>query len=654
MIYRKLTNLEISQLIANRCRTLNWDSIEVKDEFNADFFYSVCFEGEVKIGSMSAEKAFDKKIGIYESTIENSIVEDNVFINKVGRISNYIIRSNSYIELCGSIISSANATFGNGETARVVNEAGGRDVLLYDQLTASNAWLQSFVKEKKLFQENLKSSILNQIKINIPEKGIIGHWSQIIHATAIKNVKIGDHSSIDGALLIKNGTILSTKKAKTTVGFGVILENFILAPGSQVLNASIIKNCFIGQGCIIDKQFSAENSLFFANSQLFHGEACSVFGGPYTVSHHKSTLLIAMGCSFVNVGSGSNQSNHMYKLGPLHQGILERGCKLSSDSYLLWPAKIAPFTFIMGRHYSNPDISQFPFSYLIEDKGESYLVPGANFRSIGTLRDALKWTERDMREDSKNDLIHFDLVSPSIIYKALEGIKILKELDSRPKPENNTFLLGNVRIKKTSIKRGIDIYEEMIKIYCGDIIKELIHKKDFTEHFSQIISNKKDRTAFDKNGWLDMAGQLLSTHQFNHLVQFIESNPLVDNYLIDEMLQSFFKQKNEAEITWLITNSQHICGLDLTIDYKTNFTTLINSWESAKLRFYDMLLKDAQKEFNTLSSTSYGLSEELNAPQAEFIAVRGELNANSFYQLINQKVVELKTESSNLKQLINS
>ena len=62
----------------------------------------------------------------------------------------------------------------------------------------------------------------------------------------------------------------------------------------------------------MDKHYSAEHSVFFANSQGFNGEACSIFAGPYTVTHHKSTLLIAGMFSFMNAGSGSNQSNHMY------------------------------------------------------------------------------------------------------------------------------------------------------------------------------------------------------------------------------------------------------------------------------------------------------------------------------------------------------
>ena len=90
--------------------------------------------------------------------------------------------------------------------------------------------------------------------------------------------------------------------------------------------------------------------------------------------------------SFMNAGSGSNQSNHMYKLGPIHQGTLERGAKTSSDSYILWPARIGAFSLVMGRHVNHPDTSDLPFSYLIEEQNTTYLIPGVNLRSVGTIR----------------------------------------------------------------------------------------------------------------------------------------------------------------------------------------------------------------------------------------------------------------------------
>ncbi len=210
---------------------------------------------------------------------------------------------------------------------------------------------------------------------------------------------------------------------------GVIAKKFIVLSGSRVDGGAILDKSFVGQGVKMGKQFSAENSVFFANCEAFHGEACSLFAGPYTVTHHKSTLMIASLVSFFNAGSGTNQSNHMYKLGPLHQGILERGSKTGSFAYLLLPVHIGAFTVVMGKHYANFDSSDFPFSYISEEKGKSELTPAMNLFTVGTRRDIDKWPARDRRNDpDKLDLIHFDLFNPYIVGKIINGINILNEL----------------------------------------------------------------------------------------------------------------------------------------------------------------------------------------------------------------------------------
>ena len=165
--------------------------------------------------------------------------------------------------------------------------------------------------------------------------GKIGKKAVMMNCSHIRNVMIGPSAVVDGADRLNEGSVNSCPEDPVFIGPGVIMDHFIVCSGSNITDSAIIDKCFIGQGCVLGKQYSAENSLFFANCGGFHGEACSIFAGPYTVTHHKSTLLIAGIFSFMNAGSGSNQSNHMYKLGPIHQGIVERGSKTTSDSYLL-------------------------------------------------------------------------------------------------------------------------------------------------------------------------------------------------------------------------------------------------------------------------------------------------------------------------------
>ena len=66
----------------------------------------------------------------------------------------------------------------------------------------------------------------------------------------------------------------------------------------MVDGGALLAKTYVGQGCRVGRQFSAENCLMFANCEAFHGEACSVFFGPYSVTHHKSSLLIAGMFSF--------------------------------------------------------------------------------------------------------------------------------------------------------------------------------------------------------------------------------------------------------------------------------------------------------------------------------------------------------------------
>ena len=166
------------------------------------------------------------------------------------------------------------------------------------------------------------------------ETGYIGENVSIINTGTIKNVCIGDCCIINGTSKLENGTINSNSTDPVTIGCNVMADDFIISSGSHISDGVVMLRCFIGQGCSLSHLFSAHDSLFFSNCQGENGEACAIFAGPYTVSMHKSSLLIAGMFSFLNAGSGSNQSNHRYKLGPIHQGVVERGSKTTIDSYI--------------------------------------------------------------------------------------------------------------------------------------------------------------------------------------------------------------------------------------------------------------------------------------------------------------------------------
>jgi len=393
--HQQLTEANIQQLTTQNCSSPDWSQVFISKTSDLQRIKNVQFSGTVKLGNIEGENiAFGgvkRANGIYNAHLHNCEIGDNPFIkNTENYIANYKIGDNVIIENIGHIAVNGVSTFGNGTTVEAINEGGGREIPIYDNLSAQVAYILALYRHRDKLVANLKKMITSYTECIKSDIGTIANNVTILNCKSIQNVNIGPSSKLEGVSSLKNGSLNSFEEAPIYIGPEVMAENFIISSNSTVDNATIISNCFVGQGCILDKHYSAEHSVFFANSQGFNGEACSIFAGPYTVTHHKSTLLIAGMFSFVNAGSGSNQSNHMYKLGPIHQGIMERGAKTTSNSYILWPSKVGAFTLVSGRHYKNVDSSSLPFSYLIESNDESLLIPGINLRSVGTVRDAQK------------------------------------------------------------------------------------------------------------------------------------------------------------------------------------------------------------------------------------------------------------------------
>ncbi|GAG25168.1 unnamed protein product, partial [marine sediment metagenome] len=253
------------------------------------------------------------------ATIHNCTIGNNVYINQIrNHIANYVIEDNAIIENVDLLAVEGESSFGNGVEAAVVNEAGGREIPIYDNLSAHTAYIIALYRHRPKVIKNLQKMIADYTKSATSSMGLVASGARLINCRIIKNVKVGPGCVVEGADKLENGSVNSCPEDPVYIGPGVIAEDFIACSGSKITDGTIISKCFVGQSTVLAKQFSAESSVFFANCEGFQGEACSIFAGPYSVTHHKSTLLIAGLFSFLNAGSGTNQSNHSYKLGPVH------------------------------------------------------------------------------------------------------------------------------------------------------------------------------------------------------------------------------------------------------------------------------------------------------------------------------------------------
>ncbi len=656
---RKLSQNEIDTLTGNGCTAENWKLIKVSSGFDANRIIFTRFSGEVIIGSNSGSVNIDGLVqpcGLYRAAVADTSIGNNVFISNIGsHIRNYTIGDNVIIEDVSVLTAEKGAQFGEGVQINVLNETGGRNVTLFKDLNAQTAYLQALYRHDEAFQEKLKKLIINYIEGKGSDRGEIAEGARIRSCGIIKNVNVGPCADLLGALELNNGTILSCPEHPTVIGSGVIIKDFIVSEGTDIEGGVILDHVFVGQACQLRKQLSAENSLFFSNSEGFHSEVCSVFAGPYSVTHHKSTLLIACMLSFFNGGSGTNQSNHMYKLGPVHQGIFERGCKTGSYAYLMMECHVPAFCTVIGKHMSNIDIPDFPFSFLVETEGKSNLMPGINLFSIGTVRDDEKWPQRDRRRAvQKRDLIIFDVFSPYTIEKMRRGRAVLQELyEKTPREENRVYYRG-VQIKRLLLKKGIKYYTMAIDRYLiGRLMAEIEKAMPAAKSWTDVTRNIETGTQIDNpERWTDVGGLLALSERVNTLMRDVVSERIscIDE-LIDELKRIHDSYRGD-EWSYICFAFEQEYGISPVQISPENMPEIIKKWENAAISLNALILENTKSEFADISRISYGIDLDSESKEKDFMAVRGEFQTNPVIIKLMREKEQIRLRAEKFEMLL--
>ena len=642
--YRKLTGIEIAALKSQMCSASDWASIEVVEDFSPEHIFHSRFSGNIRLGAFHKEfelaGGMKKHSGLYHVTLHNVSIGDDCCIENVKNyIANYQIGDNVFIENVDIILTDCRSSFGNGVEVAVLNETGGREVMIYDRLSAQTAYIMALYRHRPEMIVQLREAIGRYVESISSSVGRIGSDVVIADAGYIKNVKIGDWCKIEGASRLKNGSINSTAEAPVHVGVNVIGDDFIISSGASVEDGVTFSRCFIGQACHLGHNYSASDSLFFGNCQGENGEACAIFAGPFTVTHHKSTLLIAGMFSFMNAGSGSNQSNHMYKLGPIHQGIMERGAKTSSDSYILWPAKVGAFSLVMGRHVSHQDTSDFPFSYLIEQQNTSYIMPGANLKSVGTIRDVKKWPGRDKREGSDRlDQINYNLLSPYVIQKMLNGVKVLKGLQAVSGENSDSYSYQSGKIKRSSLINGLRYYGMAIDKFLGNSLITRIMKSEFHDICS-LRDALTPSAAYGDGDWVDISGMIAPKKAVSDLLDDIQNGILTDVNEINARFADIHAAYYDYEWRWAYDVIEEYYGVDLKTISADEICDLVCRWKSSVVGLDNLVYDDARKEFSLSAMTSFGADGDENVRKEDFMQVRGSFfDSNPFVMSVKEHI----------------
>ena len=590
--YRQLTSEEIQVLENNSCWAEDWQQVEVAEDFSPYGFHRVLFYGHCQLGvfekQVEVTKGFTKHSGINDATLRNVTVGDNCLIEKVGNfINNYTIGDDCYISNISTMETTEGASFGEGHLISVLNEMGDGNVVLFHDLNSQlAAFMVKYFKDKQL-KDAIIRLINEEIRFTQPDRGTIGNGVKIINSKEITNTVIKEDCEINGAARLSDCTILSSKDDSVYIGTGVICENSIISNGCSITNSVKMQDCFVGEACQITNGFTAEASVFFANSFMANGEACAAFCGPFSASHHKSSLLIGGEFSFYNAGSNTNFSNHAYKMGPLHYGTLERGSKTASGAYVLMPAKIGAFSVCFGKLMNHPDMRCLPFAYLLAYGETMYIVPGRNITTVGLYRDIKKWPKRDKRAaSSRKSIINFDWLSPFTVGEIVEGKKILENLRKAGGKNVSSYNFQEYIINASSLKKGIKYYDIALRIYMGAVLKRAV-KGGFLG---------KPTTTVGEGTWNDLSGLLLPATEEQRLLDDIKSGSIESIQEVIDRFNHINEHYREYQWVWTYKLIMDYYGVDELSE--SLMQRIREDYVKARRAWIAEIRKDAQKEFD--------------------------------------------------------
>ena len=589
---RQLSDEEIRILEDRNCWAEDWTNVHVSDDFKPNYMHRVMLYGEVSIGdfdkNIEVSRGFMKHSGINNATLRNVTIGDNCLIENIGGfINNYTIGDDCYISNVNAMETTYGATYGEGNLISVLNEVGDGNVILFSELNSQFAAFMAKHFCDKSLKDAIRRLINEEIARKRHEQAYIGNNVKIVNTKEITNTIVYDDCEINGASRLSDCTILSSPVSNVYIGTGVICENSIISEGSSIINSVKIQDCFIGEACQISNGFTASSSVFFANSYMSNGEACAAFCGPFTASHHKSSLLIGGQFSFYNAGSATNFSNHAYKMGPIHHGVLERGTKTASGAYILMPAHIGTFSVCFGKLMYHPDTRYLPFSYLIAYGDTMYLSPGRNITTVGLYRDIRKWPKRDVRPvGSQKSIVNFDWLSPFSVGEIVEGKQILEKLRDACGENVATYTYHNYVINASSLNKGIKYYDIALRIYMGAVLKRVIKKWGKVDLPTTTIGQGK---------WNDLSGLLLPESEEMRLLSDIKRGELET---IQEVTDRFKEiNRNYREYQWAWTYQLILDYYHLTEITDADVERIHKDYVHARRAWIAEIRKDAEKEY---------------------------------------------------------
>lgn len=689
--YRKLNTFEIEILVRNNNSAEDWNSILVKNNFNANLVKNCEFYGIVAIGAL--ENCFlefhDLKlpIGLYNSTIISCDIGDNVVIKNVRYLSHYQISNNCILFNIDEMCSTNHAKFGNGilkygesESDRiwleVANENGGRSILPFEEMIPADAYLWAKFRADKELMIAFQKITENGFNKRRGYYGTVGEHTLIKSCRIIKDVKIGSFAYIKGANKLKNTTILSSKEEPSQIGEGVELVNGIMGYGSKVFYGAVAIRFILGRNCQLKYGARLLNSVLGDNSTISCCELLNNIIFPFHEQHHNTSFTISTiikGQS--NIAAGATIGSNHNSRSPDGEIVAGRGFWPGLCTNFKHNCIFSSFILIAKGNYSYEMNIRYPFALVCKSKSDERIeiMPAYWFlyNMYAIVRNNFKYKKRDRRKVIIQN-IEENILAPDTVGEIVEaidelyylaGLKSMKANMSAKESRENLIEAGREYLQVNRNKGVTLLDQKAMKRYGATIIKPCesieIYRKmalyyavstilEFHNNYINSIDDLLNRTTslyitHLYKEWSNLGGQLIPTEKVEELKRMIKEGSLSSWQDIHNYYNNCWQEYPLQKARYGLYIIEKLTGRQIPELSREEWKELLIEAVKTSSFIYDNAYNSRLKDYSDpYRKMVYDNDEEM-------AAVLGDINDNSFLHDLKESS---KIFSDRIKKLL--
>jgi len=663
--YRSLTSTEITALAENGNRCRDWSLIRVSESFVPDLVRGSEFAGLVRLGAIrrSAVEHHDLQspIGITNSRIVACDIGDDCAIHDCAYLAHYIIGDGCILLSNDEIHVSNHSKFGAGiimegesEELRVeldlMNEAGGRSVLPFRDMTAADAYLWARRRGDPALLAAFRDMTDAMYDCRRGCYGTIGRFSVLKSNRIMKDVAIGEAAYVKGANKLKNLSILSSDAERTQIGEGVEMVNGIVGRGCRIFYGCKAVRFVLGSNCQLKYGARLIHSVLGDNSTVSCCEMLNNLIFPGHEQHHNTSFLIAAlvrGQSNMAAGAtiGSNHNSRAPD-GEIEAG---RGFWPGLSTSVKHSSRFASFCLLSKGDYRFELDIGLPFCLVDDDQSADrlILVPAYwwTHNLFALMRNEGKLRARDKRSDRYQEL-EFSPFAPDTAEEIIAAIGLIQDWTEgaglKPLEEAREIELpirtienSNRPVVLRQPRRSIAAYREMLLWYAGNSIIAALGALGDAEIGTAIAAFDGTSLRGEKREkeWENIGGQLVPMPKLEALLDkarggaihdwkamHAEYGRLSSEYARDKALHAW------ATLRWLYgerAETKELLGLALR-----DLGTLSSRVEAG---VFETRAKDYENRFRKATFRS----------DAEMLAVEGRPEDNPFIQKTKNDMIKL-------------